>query len=142
MRSTPPSIWPPCMSALEQPREQAARQNAGDAPAVMAGREGCLHRHDLVTHQRVEALDHALVEPATAERVGAGKQHRTRIGACESDAQVDELAVVFSQRDRDAGDRILNRAANTRSEEHTSELQSPVHLVCRLLLEKKKTTSS
>src|SRR5258708_32021457 len=26
-----------------------------------------------------------------------------------------------------------------RSEEHTSELQSPDHLVCRLLLEKKKT---
>src|SRR4051794_41701131 len=26
----------------------------------------------------------------------------------------------------------------SRSEEHTSELQSPVHLVCRLLLEKKK----
>src|SRR5258708_19105619 len=28
-----------------------------------------------------------------------------------------------------------------RSEEHTSELQSPDHLVCRLLLEKKKTAS-
>src|SRR5690348_14730777 len=28
--------------------------------------------------------------------------------------------------------------ARARSEEHTSELQSPVHLVCRLLLEKKK----
>src|SRR5438552_11721658 len=28
--------------------------------------------------------------------------------------------------------------AVTRSEEHTSELQSPDHLVCRLLLEKKK----
>src|SRR5947208_5895582 len=28
-----------------------------------------------------------------------------------------------------------------RSEEHTSELQSPDHLVCRLLLEKKKHTS-
>src|SRR5437879_10653263 len=27
-----------------------------------------------------------------------------------------------------------------RSEEHTSELQSPMYLVCRLLLEKKKTT--
>src|SRR5690348_18213428 len=27
----------------------------------------------------------------------------------------------------------------TRSEEHTSELQSPVHLVCRLLLEEKKS---
>src|SRR5438876_2619919 len=29
------------------------------------------------------------------------------------------------------------RADRFRSEEHTSELQSPVHLVCRLLLEKK-----
>src|SRR2546422_7130950 len=29
-------------------------------------------------------------------------------------------------------------AVNTRSEEHTSELQSRLHLVCRLLLEKKK----
>src|SRR5437763_6773514 len=29
----------------------------------------------------------------------------------------------------------------TRSEEHTSELQSPMYLVCRLLLEKKKKTS-
>src|SRR5438876_4358930 len=29
-----------------------------------------------------------------------------------------------------------------RSEEHTSELQSPVHLVCRLLLEKKKTRTA
>src|SRR5690348_10287924 len=28
--------------------------------------------------------------------------------------------------------------SSLRSEEHTSELQSPVHLVCRLLLEKKK----
>src|SRR5690348_7388628 len=31
------------------------------------------------------------------------------------------------------------RVHAVRSEEHTSELQSPVHLVCRLLLEKKKT---
>src|SRR5258708_9872064 len=30
------------------------------------------------------------------------------------------------------------RCRDTRSEEHTSELQSPDHLVCRLLLEKKK----
>src|SRR2546429_3651854 len=31
-------------------------------------------------------------------------------------------------------------ARASRSEEHTSELQSRLHLVCRLLLEKKKTT--
>src|SRR2546430_12651186 len=33
-------------------------------------------------------------------------------------------------------------AAEARSEEHTSELQSQSNLVCRLLLEKKKTTES
>src|SRR5690348_17743039 len=35
-------------------------------------------------------------------------------------------------------ERIENVGFARRSEEHTSELQSPVHLVCRLLLEKKK----
>src|SRR5258708_19675148 len=35
--------------------------------------------------------------------------------------------------------RCSMRNAPVRSEEHTSELQSPDHLVCRLLLEKKKT---
>src|SRR5712671_1624641 len=44
--------------------------------------------------------------------------------------------------------RIVGRAGPlehndfARSEEHTSELQSPDHLVCRLLLEKKKKTTS
>src|SRR5258708_21294940 len=34
--------------------------------------------------------------------------------------------------------RAGGRGGRLRSEEHTSELQSPDHLVCRLLLEKKK----
>src|SRR2546422_5448745 len=46
--------------------------------------------------------------------------------------------------------RIYNRALAaseiqtdmSRSEEHTSELQSRLHLVCRLLLEKKKATTA
>src|SRR5438876_2006304 len=38
----------------------------------------------------------------------------------------------------DWGPTRFDRNPVTRSEEHTSELQSPVHLVCRLLLEKKK----
>src|SRR2546430_8447049 len=46
-----------------------------------------------------------------------------------------------------AGKRYRARApdaapARSRSEEHTSELQSQSNLVCRLLLEKKKITSS
>src|SRR5438876_8396337 len=34
--------------------------------------------------------------------------------------------------------RAGSYSSHSRSEEHTSELQSPVHLVCRLLLEKKQ----
>src|SRR5258705_6500077 len=37
---------------------------------------------------------------------------------------------------------VAGRTPRSRSEEHTSELQSLRHLVCRLLLEKKKTTTS
>src|SRR2546429_6413983 len=37
---------------------------------------------------------------------------------------------------------VLNHRAEPRSEEHTSELQSRLHLVCRLLLEKKKQTDT
>src|SRR5690348_17616874 len=53
-------------------------------------------------------------------------------------------AVTKDQRDRyidyidEAYDADRLTQILTRSEEHTSELQSPVHLVCRLLLEKKK----
>src|SRR5688500_20044410 len=38
--------------------------------------------------------------------------------------------------------RSDHNARSTRSEEHTSELQSPCNLVCRLLLEKKKNNKS
>src|SRR2546422_1644631 len=38
-------------------------------------------------------------------------------------------------------ERELQDPEKHRSEEHTSELQSRLHLVCRLLLEKKKRTS-
>src|SRR5256885_7065264 len=37
---------------------------------------------------------------------------------------------------------MLDEKDAGRSEEHTSELQSPCNLVCRLLLEKKKTNKS
>src|SRR5258708_28075891 len=38
----------------------------------------------------------------------------------------------------EALESLADGAVHRRSEEHTSELQSPDHLVCRLLLEKKK----
>src|SRR5436853_5624093 len=46
---------------------------------------------------------------------------------------------LFPQAARDCAPWIAGLAITGRSEEHTSELQSLRHLVCRLLLEKKKT---
>src|SRR5437763_12151577 len=46
-----------------------------------------------------------------------------------------ELRAALPDDDRARGDELPGKA---RSEEHTSELQSPMYLVCRLLLEKKK----
>src|SRR5260370_29724670 len=61
----------------------------------------------------------------------------SRIGAI-SHCQAHHL----SRRPAEGIDRTLSRIAgepgNDRSEEHTSELQSHLNLVCRLLLEKKK----
>src|SRR5687768_18160116 len=39
-------------------------------------------------------------------------------------------------------DGVLQRRDRLRSEEHTSELQSRLHIVCRLLLEKKNKTKN
>src|SRR5258708_19478309 len=49
------------------------------------------------------------------------------------------IRLAVARRLADAGMRALGAVVlAARSEEHTSELQSPDHLVCRLLLEKKK----
>src|SRR5256885_3105554 len=57
------------------------------------------------------------------------ERHASRLRQLEVGQRVDRVAEVRGSR----------RAR--RSEEHTSELQSPCNLVCRLLLEKKKNTS-
>src|SRR5690348_18083920 len=53
---------------------------------------------------------------------------------------LDNSAAILSRANQALAtlERYKLRLDEVRSEEHTSELQSPVHLVCRLLLEKKK----
>src|SRR3712207_7350564 len=55
--------------------------------------------------------------------------------AALDDAERAELALVYQELLR----RVNRFHPGVRSEEHTSELQSRQYLVCRLLLEKKKT---
>src|SRR3712207_8617272 len=62
------------------------------------------------------------------------------------EVRLDVGAVVGDRReggghlDRGGVDAVPDRHRPVRSEEHTSELQSRQYLVCRLLLEKKKTS--
>ena len=50
---------------------------------------------------------------------------------------------IRPQLQADRGDiELVEVMGDTRSEEHTSELQSPMYLVCRLLLEKKNNNIS
>src|SRR2546429_2652618 len=58
----------------------------------------------------------------------------TTLFRSHGEGAVRRLAQGHRRRGRRSGDDV-------RSEEHTSELQSRLHLVCRLLLEKKKKTS-
>src|SRR2546426_6539057 len=65
---------------------------------------------------------------AEAQAVGGGKW---------PGATLPDIGQLTAQASRIATD-IAAVANRVRSEEHTSELQSPCNLVCRLLLEKKK----
>src|SRR5438876_3642181 len=76
---------------------------------------------DLADAKRLQSLAHRFANRAPWDRAGAGSNCRLRPEAISALGR-------FAK-------RILDYL---RSEEHTSELQSPVHLVCRLLLEKKK----
>src|SRR5207302_10356579 len=74
----------------------------------------------------------------------SGHRPRRRGGLPRGDAR-GHSGTLFGARQIAAGDGTLRagrglraRARRTRSEEHTSELQSRENLVCRLLLEKKK----
>src|SRR2546422_5267719 len=64
-----------------------------------------------------------------------------RSGVTDAAASTSFQAMVERQRevaDLVGRDPDVQSVASFRSEEHTSELQSRLHLVCRLLLEKKK----
>src|SRR5256885_13007890 len=71
-------------------------------------------------------------------RGNAARRHRSRPGAAAGDLP-DGRAVVLARRQASLRHASRTQAHSAgRSEEHTSELQSPCNLVCRLLLEKKK----
>src|SRR5687768_18165271 len=78
----------------------------------------------------------------TLFRSDAARRVRVRPGPRPQGERI--LPIRHELPDRGRGHRRAGGSAghDGRSEEHTSELQSRLHLVCRLLLEKKKTKQS
>src|SRR5690242_20915302 len=78
---------------------------------------------------------------------GCARVHRKAIADPDVAAAMSGSAMLSRARSGDVtalcpGDAGSFRRTPSRSEEHTSELQSHVNLVCRLLLEKKKVKAA
>src|SRR5574341_1510438 len=90
---------------------------------------------DLPKGYQISQYAAPLAAHGSLEIAGAGGERRVRVARLHMEEDAGKLLHEgFSWSDEKSG-VDLNRA---RSEEHTSELQSPTNLVCRLLLEKKK----
>src|SRR5258708_31689917 len=68
----------------------------------------------------------------------AALDHLRTTGYPVQESDLEHLSPITSAHINLHGSHHLDLQVDMRSEEHTSELQSPDHLVCRLLLEKKK----
>src|SRR5687768_18187084 len=87
--------------------------------------------------RRSSDLAEVMMVPARRHKQGAGIRAHHRLES--DDAAIQTLGLD------ERGDMQMHMAdhrTGVRSEEHTSELQSRLHLVCRLLLEKKKKKTS
>src|SRR5258708_19478181 len=99
----------------------AAGQGIGRATAIAFADEGAVVWATDINEPLLTTLSHDRAGIRT-HRLDVRESHAVATFA----AEVGTIDVLF------------NCAGYVRSEEHTSELQSPDHLVCRLLLEKKK----
>src|SRR3712207_1091033 len=95
-------------------RDQCSSDRADDSPLDGTTGESCEHTH-------LADLDH---DASTVNCRSSTGSVRSCEGCAESEVRIDQHQLSIHP---------------GRSEEHTSELQSRQYLVCRLLLEKKKT---
>src|SRR2546426_2729400 len=131
------------------PRRLAGRPRRAGGGRCLARRRRCRYRPLLIRPELGGHVPHAPGHDDEKEHPGPRRDRRRRLGAFglerftrSARERVDKERNAPPHRVsvRQADHRDARSVANgeRRSEEHTSELQSPCNLVCRLLLEKKK----
>src|SRR5690348_12861754 len=119
-----------CTGAIVRgPDEAAGRGRHAETAEIIAAHVLAADELRLAANSDREIACALVTEHGREEAAIGAEQLESRIRECRIDKAatgIEETAVVEVD------------AMDLRSEEHTSELQSPVHLVCRLLLEKKK----
>src|SRR2546422_6804643 len=94
---------------------------------------------DSIRNQMLVFAVVATILPALALTMASSRQDRRSIVDQIAQELRGTSAAAAWEIDQWLSDRLRDLRVAARSEEHTSELQSRLHLVCRLLLEKKKT---
>src|SRR5437879_7831816 len=127
--------------------------NLGNLGEVVRVKDGYA-RNFLIPQRLARRATSSAVAEFEAKRAELEKAAAEKLAACQAQGEkLTGLTVQISQKSGVDG-RLFGSVTNfdiaealskqgfavekSRSEEHTSELQSPMYLVCRLLLEKKK----
>src|SRR5437762_5619754 len=98
---------------------------------------GCPHDATLKTYKQwKESTRFPYIAPRARQEQIANNIEKVGVGSTKKD-----FVEVLGEPDYEE-EMYPKEPDRPRSEEHTSELQSPMYLVCRLLLEKKKTAPS
>src|SRR5437879_7055059 len=137
----PASLFLGILDVLELPEEPMRRI---DDPEVHA--KVCAER--LLDLLALAVAQKTVIHEDASQPIADGPVHqRRRYGGIDPSRETADRAACGTHQLPNAGHFLIDEVpgcpirratADRRSEEHTSELQSPMYLVCRLLLEKKK----
>src|SRR5690625_1762029 len=122
-------------------QNRTTASTSGVSPAASRARRLSARMLSLVLAAVLGAL--AFAVPAHADRLSELEEEREQLEQQrrQNEREQEEVASALEGTNADLAETYLELDSinrRLRSEEHTSELQSRGHLVCRLLLEKKK----
>src|SRR5215216_4838335 len=130
------------MTVLSPPRKRLRRRRR-----VRAKVRGSAERPRLSVFRSNRGVNVQLIDDVAGRTLAAVNWTEGDVKGLQSMEQAKRVGELIAERAKAAGVEsvVFDRGGyryhgrvKARSEEHTSELQSPDHLVCRLLLEKKK----